>query len=113
MTAAIAEQYDEDGQVNLAGCAYFQRVGSCSFGCWEEPSCETDCPREGWPALDLHPMHEQNLRARRLAYRMRNWIGWITLRPYPEHLKTYVSEFAYKPPSKHAVLRWMNTGDES
>ena len=29
-------------------CAYYRGIGICSFGCWEEPSCRTEEPEEGW-----------------------------------------------------------------
>ena len=29
-------------------CAYFRGIGICSFGCWEEPSCHTEEPSDGW-----------------------------------------------------------------
>ena len=34
-------------------CAYFLHQGSCSFWCRDEPSCQTDRPREGWPSEQL------------------------------------------------------------
>lgn len=35
---------------DLSGCAYFRGVGTCSFGCYDEPSCQTDEPEFGWPS---------------------------------------------------------------
>lgn len=31
-------------------CAYFRGIGTCSFGCWEEPSCTVAEPAGGWQA---------------------------------------------------------------
>ena len=61
---------------NLAECDYYQGVGSCSFGCHEEPSCMTDRPMEGWPDLDWHPVKVSNMRGRRLGHRAANWLAW-------------------------------------
>lgn len=44
---AFYEEQPED----LSGCAYFRGVGQCSYGCWEEPRCQTDEPIEGWPSI--------------------------------------------------------------
>lgn len=38
------------GIEDMSGCAYFRGVGTCSFGCYSEPSCQTDQPEFGWPS---------------------------------------------------------------
>ncbi len=51
------ETYLDDGEAyDLSWCAYFRRgepgcdpKGICSFGCVDEPSCQTDHPSGGWP----------------------------------------------------------------
>lgn len=35
---------------NLSNMGLLDR-GTCSFGCWEEPSCHVDTPEEGWPVV--------------------------------------------------------------
>lgn len=65
---------------NLARCDYYQGVGSCTFSCWEEPSCQTDCPREGWPDPEWTPYELNVLAARRYAYRLQNWSNWQRVR---------------------------------
>lgn len=34
---------------DLSGCDWFRGVGTCSFGCRDEPSCQTCEPEDGWP----------------------------------------------------------------
>lgn len=111
MSAAVCDAVDEDGLPNLRACAWFQRVGSCSFGCWEEPACETDYPSpEGWPALNLPPAHEQNLRARRLAVRTENWLGWLSFRYRELHPEVFGGN---KWPNRHDVLAFINREAET
>lgn len=43
---AFYEEQPED----KSGCAYFRGVGTCSYGCYQEPSCQVDEPLEGWPS---------------------------------------------------------------
>lgn len=52
----------EDDDFNGRACPYFGRyynlpghdpAATCGFGCVDEPSCITDQPRDGWPALDF------------------------------------------------------------
>jgi hypothetical protein len=102
---------DEWATPNLAECRYYQGVGSCSFGCRDEPECMTCEPPGGWPVIERHPYAEQGLRALRYSKRMRNWLGWLTLGSYPDHLKTYVTEYSYRAPTRHDILRWMNGAD--
>jgi hypothetical protein len=45
----VLEFYTEHPE-DLSGCAYFRGVGTCSYGCWEEPRCHTDEPEKGWPS---------------------------------------------------------------
>ena len=45
----MLEFYTEHPQ-DLSGCAYYQGKGTCSYGCWEEPRCQTGEPLEGWPS---------------------------------------------------------------
>lgn len=43
-----------DGEVNdLSTCDYYmgERTKQCSFGCTDEPECQTCCPRGGWPLV--------------------------------------------------------------
>lgn len=46
-----------DWPIDLGTCAYNRRGkpgadphGTCSFGCYDEPECQTCRPREGWPS---------------------------------------------------------------
>jgi len=43
-------KFFEEQPEDLSGCAYYQGKGTCSYGCWEEPRCQTDEPLEGWPS---------------------------------------------------------------
>lgn len=99
----------EEWEPNLAACAYYMGIGTCSFGCREEPSCMADEPDGGWPPIMRHPYAEQAIRALRLQWRTKNWLGWLVWRPYPDHLKTYVSQYGYHGPTRVDILRWMNT----
>ena len=60
----------------LAECDYYQGVGSCSFGCYEEPACY-----ELGPGVkpDWHPVKVANMRGRRIGYQTRNWLGWVRM----------------------------------
>ena len=56
MVALCEYLAEEELGYDLSWCAYARRgeegqnpMGTCSFGCVDEPSCITDCPREGWP----------------------------------------------------------------
>lgn len=40
-------EYEQD----MSSCPHYQGTGTCSFGCWEEPSCFTDEPMNGWPSV--------------------------------------------------------------
>lgn len=31
---------------------YWGAMAKCPFGCWHEPSCQTDEPEHGWPIRD-------------------------------------------------------------
>ena len=35
---------------DLSGCDWFRGVGTCSFGCTDEPRCQTQEPENGWPS---------------------------------------------------------------
>lgn len=35
----------------MVRCPYYQHDGTCDSGCYCEPACVTDAPREGWEAL--------------------------------------------------------------
>lgn len=51
-----AEAIHELHYNDLSSCPYYQRRegGTCSFGCYDEPRCVTECPGEpGWPSEDL------------------------------------------------------------
>lgn len=37
-----------DDEYDFGWCDYFLGIGTCTFGCHEEPACQTDHPREGW-----------------------------------------------------------------
>ena len=45
----VIEWEDEEDEPDLSSCPWFQRTGTCSFGCQEEPACETCIPSDGWP----------------------------------------------------------------
>lgn len=40
----------EDGDLTM--CNYYRGVGHCMGGCWEEPACQVDTPRRGWPLAE-------------------------------------------------------------
>jgi hypothetical protein len=44
-----------EGVEDLSDCPWFLGTGTCSYGCHDEPSCQTDRPREGWPT-EQHPL---------------------------------------------------------
>lgn len=46
------------GLASIGDCAYYNGVGICSFGCWEEPSCQTDEPEGGWLAYEVASLRE-------------------------------------------------------
>lgn len=33
-------------------CPYFHGLGTCRFGCYSEPACQTDEPLHGWRVRD-------------------------------------------------------------
>lgn len=72
---ADIESEPPDGQ-NLARCDHYQGCGICSFGCWEEPRCITEQPREGWPDPHFTAQEANSIVVRRYAHRMQNWIAW-------------------------------------
>lgn len=40
---------EPDDEYDLGWCDYFLGVGTCTFGCQEEPACHTDHPgKVGW-----------------------------------------------------------------
>lgn len=44
----VAQALYEDGY-DRSECAYFKGEGVCSFGCQDEPACQTGMPPGGWP----------------------------------------------------------------
>jgi len=40
---------------DLSDCPYYVGTGTCSYGCSDEPACQTSCPSGGWPA-EQHPL---------------------------------------------------------
>lgn len=42
-----------DLQTDRSQCAYFRGEGTCTFGCTDEPECQTGQPSEGWPSEQL------------------------------------------------------------
>ncbi len=91
---------DEDA-LNLAECDYYQGLGTCSFGCYDEPACMTNRPRGGWPPLNLPPMEEANRRGRRLSHRVETWLAWLPFGRYGAGLDG-------RTPSKADVLAYLN-----
>lgn len=51
---------------SMIDCAYYQRGGICSFGCWEEPRCVTEEPYGGW-------LHQEAEQLRELAWGHRGY----------------------------------------
>jgi hypothetical protein len=53
------EGYDlasyETARGDLSDCPYFNGMGICSYGCHDEPQCQTCRPRGGWPT-EQHPI---------------------------------------------------------
>jgi len=79
--------------VGMFTCSYYQGVGSCSGGCYEEPACQADEPEEGWehylPAdFDLAE-HQRRIEERRAAVELERWLAaekrWME-RPVLEHM---------------------------
>lgn len=52
---ALLDELGDDEELDLGTCHYFLGVGSCTMGCWEEPSCMTSRPSEGWPSEQQPP----------------------------------------------------------
>ncbi len=47
----MTKRYDDQGrEIDLSDCPYYRGVGTCYASCYEEPSCITDEPSEGWPS---------------------------------------------------------------
>lgn len=65
-----------ENDCTLAECDYYQGVGTCTFGCHEEPACITDGP---WPDPDWHPVKWANMRGRRLGYQTAKWLAWLRI----------------------------------
>ena len=44
---------------DLGTCPYYAHIrhgapfGTCTFGCWDEPRCQTDEPEEGWASAPV------------------------------------------------------------
>ena len=66
----------DDTDMILAECDYYQGVGTCSFGCWEQPDCWEIGPDV---KPDWHPMKWANMRGRRIGYQTAKWLGWLRL----------------------------------
>jgi len=49
----LAEQ--ETALSDLSDCPHYVGTGTCSYGCQDEPACQTGCPRDGWPT-EQHPL---------------------------------------------------------
>lgn len=57
LIAAATDYASGDGDgIDLSWCPYFRRGeedcdphGTCGYGCYDEPECQTGIPREGWP----------------------------------------------------------------
>lgn len=49
------------GLASASDCAYFRGVpgGTCTVGCWQEPSCITEEPTGGWLAWEAENAREQ------------------------------------------------------
>lgn len=73
------EEAEAEG-VNLAVCDYYQDCGTCTFGCWQEPSCVTDTPTGGWPNPCFTPAEANRIAIRRYAYRLQRWRSWEWMR---------------------------------
>lgn len=60
--ASDLEDPDDDGP-DLGSCPYFAHyynpeenpMGTCTFGCWEEPECVTCQPEGGWAGYPRDP----------------------------------------------------------
>jgi hypothetical protein len=46
------------GLATGSDCPYYQGVGICGSGCWEEPTCVTEEPTRGWPAYEAASARE-------------------------------------------------------
>lgn len=72
----------EDG--DLSDCPYFRGSGICSYGCWEEPGCQTDMPLRGWPL-------EAPWIWTRAAQRIGTWVRRAWLRLTCRHRQTWTT----------------------
>lgn len=83
------ETYEDDIDPHYAAamfaCSYYQGVGSCSGGCYEEPSCHVDRPEAGWekylPAdFDMEAFRSE-VERRRKVVELERWLAaekrWI------------------------------------
>lgn len=60
----LIEDTDREMAADLGGCGWYLRQqgvegyedATCSFGCYDEPSCETCEPTGGWPSS--HPDYD-------------------------------------------------------
>jgi len=77
------ETYEDDIDPHYAAamlsCSYYQGVGSCSGGCYEEPRCHVDEPEEGWahylPAdFDMEAFRSR-VEKRREAVELERWLA--------------------------------------
>jgi hypothetical protein len=76
---------DEEPEEDLSSCAWYQRVtetpgadpnGTCSFGCREEPACQTSEPDGGWPSQRvalIKRLTDERDRLRTALERIRGW----------------------------------------
>jgi hypothetical protein len=60
LLAAARRVATEGADGDLSDCPYFLRGrpgadpnGTCSYGCHDEPNCQTCIPRDGWPIDSL------------------------------------------------------------
>jgi hypothetical protein len=61
------------GLTSRSDCDYYQGVGICSFGCWEEPTCKVDEPPWGWLAQEAATASEQAWEERGRHGRVKYW----------------------------------------
>ena len=93
-----------DEELNLGECDYYQGLGTCSFGCRDEPECMTCRPDGGWPVVNRHPVEEANRAARRLGRRVQNWLAWLPFSRHAEPLKRPTPCIGSPYPTTHEVL---------
>ena len=74
----------EDGlhQRAMRICPWYTKVGTCGYGCWQEPACEVDEPVNGWewhdengkpapePPLEVIEELSRGIQAAKKAYEL-------------------------------------------